>query len=425
MPPMSIATREANAATAGPARRRVIVAILLILAAGVCAFDMHRFLGEMESGMPTLKRWLPYAAELGADGALYSRHPDYLYPPVFLVLLRPLTWVPPSVAAVLWQLAKYVSVMGIFVMAWRALAPPSGMPVWVKVCSILMSLRFIHSDPSHGNVNIFIAFLVVSAWFLLVRGRDFSAGLLVALAVIKVTRLIWAAYLLYVRRWRAAAGVAVGLFLAIEVVPLVVVSPKTNHALVVDWYRHVAHGYLSKGEVYSTRINQSMAAVMNRLLGRSDLAPDEPSVAVADLAPSAITWLQRAAAAAIFAALAWFCRPSPPPRAALPLAVDWSLVAAASLLLSGYTWSSHLCLLALPHVVVLAYLAGERPRVDRPVLVFVSLSFAFCSLTGDNLTSAGREWASAVGSMCFGALFLFAALTMIRSRLRAPSAATC
>ena len=260
----------------------------------------------MEDAKPTLKRWLPYAAELGQDDQLYDRHPDYLYPPFFLVLLRPLTHVSPIAAAVLWQFGKYAALVAGFMLAWSLLARAGPLPLVVKVGSVIMSLRFVASDLGHGNVNLFIAFLVVLAVWLLASGRPLLCGLTVATAAcIKVTPALWVAYLFYKRQWRALLGVLIGVVLALEVVPLLVASPAMNHALLGRWYTRVVHGYAAQGHVYSTRMNQSLVAVSNRLLGRSDLAPAEEPVAVVELSPRTIVWIQRAIALTFAALLAW------------------------------------------------------------------------------------------------------------------------
>lgn len=385
---------------------------------GCFANDTRRFLRAMDKSKPTLRRWLPYASELGQDEQLYDRHPDYLYPPFFLTLLRPLTLVSPTAAAVLWQLGKYVALVGTFMLAWSLLARAGPLPLVVKVASVIMSLRFITSDIGHGNVNLFIAFLVVLAAWFLSRGRPVSCGLTVAIAAcIKVTPALWAVYLLYKRQWRATLGVLIGAALALEVVPLAVVSPSMNHALLGRWYTRVVHDYAAGGHVYSTRMNQSLVAVSNRLLGRSDLAPVEESVSMVALSPGTIVWIQRAISLVFIALLAWSCRGLLPKSDPIAFAAEWSLVAAVTLALSGYTWTGHYCLLILAHVVAPAYLVQRgSTRFDRPVLILLFASFALMSLTGDLLTPTGRERASSIGLVFFGMLTLATCLWLIRER---------
>src|SRR5262249_10977969 len=169
-------------------RWRLIWALVAIAFVAYCVGDAIKFQRTMRERKPTLKRWLPQAAELGADDRLYERHPDYLYPPFFLVLLRPLTHVSPATAAMIWEIAKYASIVLIFGAAWGVLARAGPVPVWVKLASIVFAARFVHSDLRHGNVNLFIAALVTGAAWLMVINWRFAAGAAVAIAAcVKVT----------------------------------------------------------------------------------------------------------------------------------------------------------------------------------------------------------------------------------------------
>ncbi|HVP10539.1 MAG TPA: glycosyltransferase family 87 protein, partial [Phycisphaerae bacterium] len=317
----------ARAASASLTRRRRIARVLLaVILLACCAFDMYRFLDAMhdKDRMPTLKRWLPYAAELGQDDQLYQRHPDYLYPPFFLVLLKPLTFMPPWLAAAVWQLCKYAAVVAIFAISWRLLARAGPLPIWCKVASVVVSVRFVDSDLSHGNVNLFICLgIVLAAWFL-ASGRPLAAGFLIALvAAVKITPALWAAYLLYKRQWRALAGVALGLILALELVPLTVLPPRLNHRMLTSWYQNVIGAYVAEGKIYSPDMNQSLAAVTNRLLGRTDWAPGEQRTALVNLNDATIKWIQRIVAAVLIGVLGWSCRGGLPRSDPMAFAVEW------------------------------------------------------------------------------------------------------
>ena len=408
-------------------RRLILGAVLLALFAG----DTARFLYKMADPdrMPTLKRWLPYAAELGQDDAPHERHTDYLYPPFFLVVMKPLTWIPPLVAAVVWQWTKYAALALIFVMAWRLAAAVRPLPPWLKVLSVVLSLRFIHSDLSHGNINIYVClFIVLAAWWI-ARGRPLAGGLVIGLAAcVKLTPALWVVLLAYQRRWRALLGAGLGIVLAIEVVPLLVLSPGQNHTLILQWHEHVVTSFLKDGRISSVGMNQSMAALTNRLLGRTDLIEDEPPIHVVKLDNHTIKWVQRAIGVALLAVLAWVCRPTNPRQRGndqQAFLLDWALVAPFTLALSGYTWTGHFCSLILGIVLLLAHLSaaagGAAPRSAR---WFAVLGFGLFVVTTDLITPAGREWASRWGLPLVGAMLVAAALSVLRERLRRSASET-
>src|SRR5262249_14944446 len=155
------------------------------------------------------------------------------------VLIRPLTHVSMQAAAVIWQFAKYASLLAIFAMSWRLVSPDRPVSLMVKAGSIVMSLRFITSDLAPGNVNIFITLAVVLGLWCLCRHRPGLSGFFVAVAAcVKVTPGLFGAYLLYKRQWRALVGVAVGVAIMLEAVPLAVLTPAQNHALLRSWFEH-------------------------------------------------------------------------------------------------------------------------------------------------------------------------------------------
>jgi uncharacterized membrane protein len=84
-------------------------------------------------------------------------------------------------------------------------------PAWAKGLTVLLSLRPIMSDLIHGNVNLFILFLVIAALFAYHRGRPFVSGLVVALAIAcKVTPALFIPYFLWKRQWKARPAACSG-----------------------------------------------------------------------------------------------------------------------------------------------------------------------------------------------------------------------
>ena len=81
--------------------------------------------------------------------------------------------------------------------------PGRPFPTWAKGLTVVLSLRTILSDLTHGNVNLLILFLVVTGLAAFRRGRDMIAGILLALAIAcKVTPALFIPYFLWKRAWR-------------------------------------------------------------------------------------------------------------------------------------------------------------------------------------------------------------------------------
>jgi len=412
------------------AHRRIIWLIVAIAAVTYAAVDCVKFQGAMEKRTPTLKRWLPFAAELGQDDQLYERHPDYLYPPFFLVTIRPLTHVSPAQAAVIWQLAKYVAIVLTFGAAWGVLKRAGPFSVWAALASIVVTVRFVHSDLRHGNVNLFIAAIVTGAAWLFVTNRRFAAGAAVGVAAcIKVTPALWIVYFLWKRQWRPFLGALAGGLIALEIIPWLVIGPQLNHALLAKWNAHVIESFVAEAKIDSVGMNQSLAAVTNRLLGGSDLGDAERRAMICDLDDRTIRWIQRGLALGLLVAAGWACRG--PLRAgsfplrgdvALTAALEWSILAPVTLALSGYTWTGHFCLLILPVSALMAFLA-RPPDVGGAVLHAIAVVGTIVGamifvLATDVLTPGVREWTVNHGFPLVGAMSVLAALVAARQSMR-------
>jgi len=88
-------------------------------------------------------------------------------------------------------------------------------PPWAKALVVLLSLRPIMGDLIHGNVNLFILFLIAASLFAFGRRRDLGGGLLLGLAIAcKLTPALFVPYFLWKRSWKMLIGCAAGLGLA-------------------------------------------------------------------------------------------------------------------------------------------------------------------------------------------------------------------
>ena len=132
--------------------------------------------------------------------------------------------------------------------------------------AVLLSLRPIMGDLSHGNINIFILFLVVLALFAYHQRREFLAGLLLGLAIAcKVTPALFVPYFVWKRSWSTLAGCVAGLLLssgwcrawswAATITPSICTAGTSNDV-----------PFVVEGEITSEHNNQSLPSVLIRLL---------------------------------------------------------------------------------------------------------------------------------------------------------------
>ncbi len=319
-------------------------------------------------------RWREQLLALDVGDNIYD-HYVYPNPPIMALVLKPLADIEPAYAgALVWYYLKVGMALASLYWVFR-LVEGQGVPFppWAKALVVLLSLRPIMGDLVHGNVNLFILFLVTAGLYAFHKGRPAGGGLLIALAVAcKVTPALFVPYLVWKRAWRALAGFAVGLFLFLWVVPSAFLGWDKNQELLASWTRHMIVPYVVGGEVTSSHENQSLPGAATRLLSHSpsfvDYDPQPPHAPrpqrydnLLDLPPAAVQWLVKGVALLFAGLVVWRCRTPLAPRAGWPLAAEFSVIVLGMLLFSERTWKHHCVTLVLPFAVLCYHLGACRP----------------------------------------------------------------
>src|SRR5262249_10777515 len=137
--------------------------------------------------------------------------------------------------------------------------PERPLSAWAKVLVLVLSMRPIAGDLTHGNVNLFILFLVAACLYCVHRSRDLTAGLLLALAIAgKLTPALFVPYFAWKRGWRILAGCALGLVLFLGLIPGLVLGMDVNAGYLMSWTEQMVKPFVVDGEVTSEHNNQSL-----------------------------------------------------------------------------------------------------------------------------------------------------------------------
>lgn len=368
-----LASLRSRLTSVPPARWRAAFLVFLAAVLTVAAVQ-YWFKASKPSRLGTLTRtaFLRWQGQVNglADGAnVYEGNP-YPNPPIQGLILWPLYQLPGDPHALGGAMAWFALKVGMagcaLVWAFRLCGP---MPGWAKAVAVVLAAHPILGDLSHGNVNIFIAFLVLGSLELLRRRCDATAGVVLALAVAcKVTPALFLPYLLWKRAWKAVAGCLLGLGLWLFVVPGLALGWGHNLTLLASWYDGMVRPFVVDGQVTSEHANQSIPGVVFRLL------TDQPSVVdydeddgrpvptefhtLMDIGPDAARQVVRVCQAAFVLAVVLLCRSRT--RQGLWFAAECSLIVLGMLLFSERTWKHHGVTLALPYAVLTAFLA-TRP----------------------------------------------------------------
>jgi hypothetical protein len=389
------------------------------------------------------ERWREQLLALDNGDDIY-KHFVYPNPPIMALILKPLAEIEPGfVGALIWYYLKVGMSLASLYWLFR-LVQGAGItfPPWAKAVVVLLSLRPIMGDLIHGNVNLFILFLVMAALYAFHKGRPARGGLYLALAIAcKVTPALFVPYLVWKRAWKALAGCAVGLVLFLWVVPSCYLGWERNQELLTSWTRQMIVPFLVHGEVTSSHENQSLPGVAQRLLTHSpsfvDYDPEPPHAPqpvrydnLLDLPPAAAGWVVKGAELLFVGLVVWRCRKPLAARAGWRLAAEFAVVVVGMLLFSERTWKHHCVTLMLPFAVLCYYLSTCRPSGWLRVyvigtLVAVALLMASTSSISSergNVAQLALSWeavsksAQVYGVYVWSYVLLLAALVVVLGR---------
>jgi hypothetical protein len=359
------------------------------------------------------------------DENIYQRY-AYPNPPIMALLLEPLAQLPSLAGSLLWFYLKLG--MAALALGWvfRIVESPGRpFPPWAQALTLLLSLRPIMGDLSHGNVNLFILFLLTASLYAYHRGRDGLAGVLLALSIAcKVTPALFVPYFLWKRAWTTLAGCLIGLTLFFVLVPGWFLGNARNLDLLGSWVQQMVTPYVVAGTVTSEHPNQSLPGLAFRLATHQPSFLDEKSQPeqydnLADLDPRVVGCLIKGCMALFAGIVVWSCRTPPRIRQGWRLAAEFGLVVLGMLLFSERTWKHHCVTLVVPFAVLSYYLAACRP--ERRLrgyligsLVVALLLMASTSTTGwwKDLDETAKK-AQVYGTYVWAYVVLLAALVVL------------
>lgn len=295
----------------------------------------------------------PYAATGGA----------YFYPPTFAHLLRPLTWLPPGGAWMVWFVLKLWWLALAAGLCFDFLGGPlltPGRRVGLVFGLLATTARFWVSDLQFGNSNILILVLVTGVLVLDARGRQREAGICLAVAAtIKVVPALLGVYLLARRRWRAAAW-AGAVFVGLNLLPLV-----TGPEVVAgQWRAYVQTGVEARlADDLSQPDNQSLWGALGRMF------PDASTT-------NRMAW--GILSLVLVGAGAWMAGRAREVRRAALAASLWPGILLA---VSPGSWMVHYVGIMLPMGALLRLVLGAAPPRRLYLYVFVAANLAM-SISG-------------------------------------------
>jgi hypothetical protein len=406
------------------------VMVLLVFFVGLSVQYSFKASQTRDNGQTrsAILRWKAHleAVDSGDDGATDAAYPN---PPIMAILLSPLARLEPLPMALTWFYLKAATALVVLFVVFHLVAESGRpFPAWAKALTVLLAIRPIVSDLQHGNVNLFILFLLAVALFAYQKGRGGLAGLTIGLAIAcKLTPALFIPYFLWKRSWRALGGCLAGvvLFLWPGVVPALVLGAEENHHQLRQWYQSMVVPYTVEHKVWSEHNNQSLVGLIARLTTHT------PSASYYDanknyvpteyanfwsLSPDQAHWLVLGCEVLFAGVVVWSCRTTTAARRGWPGCAEFAIVTLGMLLFSERTWKHHCVTLVFPFAVLCYYLATANLKPILAAWIGGSLAVVALLMT---LPSVGvLSETVATGSEVYGVyvmayIVLLAALAVV------------
>src|SRR5262245_24186668 len=284
---------------ARPSSRTLVVAALIV--AGILAAAWY------VAARPMDFRVYYYGARGVLDGSRPVYGPSsglgwpmhYRYPPLFLLLFTPFSWLPLGLSAALWLILKALVLIGLVSTIPSRMPQQGGVAVWL--IPLLLAGPYVVEDFRYGNAQ-FLVFALAAFSLLLSEKRPFTAGAALALGVaVKVWPLFFLPYLLARREWKTAQWAGV-ILVVLTLLPSLYFGFSKNGNLLAEWFNQEFRIQAGQDEIWFP--SQSLRGVLMRYMTTVDYSqvPDSnyPAVNAANLPPQTVRMVWFSMASAIY-----------------------------------------------------------------------------------------------------------------------------
>ena len=406
----------------------LVVATSAILAAATLAPELF---GEGRKYDYALWYWAGRQVVTGGD--LYA--PDqygtfaFLYPPFAALLLAPFSLFDRAFLVLCIVLVTLASWWAALILSDRLSGETRPKPWWVAALPSALLLPVIGETFNLGQPNLMLLALTLAGLAFLQSGREGAAGATFALATaLKAFPVAILPYLLWRRRWRAAAVMTICATFFLLVAPAPFRGFERNLQDVETWSEGMVlsakqDGFGQRPQQNWSWWNQSLIAVAHRLLRPVNVEQKDPDAApryvnILDLSYQQVNLVILAIAGLIGAG---FCAVLPPERGrtlrsdAIEFALLLSLMTIASPLASSY----YFVWLLFP-TTVLVYRAALEPCAKARRASWGLIALAMAVAIGPFAWQHETHWPMAVGNLIWATAIIAGTLVWHMRRALAP-----
>lgn len=358
------------------------------------------------------------------EAVLAGRDPlgvhDYIYLPIFALLVAPFALLHEVAALILWQVASFATLIWITKRCASWCGGDTDRP-WLVWLPLVACLRLVDSNFVNGQANLFVLAAVVAAIDAVLTSREGRGGAWFGAAA--AAKILPAGLLLvFLLRGRLrVVFIALSMLVLGLLLPTLVLGWSGNVSALTHWWRTQPQPYLEGGRALLEHREyvpgQSLTATAYRLLSKTpstSRADPNTTAEIVDLDPDTVKWIVRGVALACVAFLAASLVVSRRRNAPLAVLREIALAMCFVLILGPLVHKAHFVWLLVPYTLLFAGTpVGVGSGMRRLRWTFIALSIALIGLTPPALL--GRylaTWVLQHNSIFFGLVCVTCALSI-------------
>jgi hypothetical protein len=355
----------------------------------------------------------------------------FLYPPFAAVLLTPFSLFGPAFSILCIDLVNVASWFAAVKLSERLAGGAAGKPWWVVALPSVLALPFIWDMYDLGQPNLLLLAIVLGGLVLLRDGREWSAGaMFAAAAALKAFPVAILPYLVWRRRWRAAASMVGMIVVFLLLVPAPFRGFERNLTEVERWAGGMVFSASEKGfgqrpEQNWGWKNNSIIAVVHRYARPINAEAEKPDAKPLYVNVLDLSYDQANLVLAIVAGLVGlgFVASLPPQKRRTPASdgAEYALLIALMTITSPLARAYYFVWLLFPFTLVV-YRAATDPDPRVRQVAGWSLAAAIALFTA-GVAIASPHILPALGNMFWATAILIGALVWLTRRSMAPKSA--
>ena len=310
---------------------------------------------------------------------IYAR-PDetvtpYKYSPFFAMLMAPFSFLPKSVAALIFFTLNFVSLIAIFVLSYRLIVRDKisfGQSIFLYVFSAIAGFRFALHALDSGQVGIILFALTLFGLHLLHKKKDMFCAVYLSLAImIKYTPAILLPYLFFKKKVKPVLFVLI-FILILSFIPALCVGGPKAYEYIKGWLPFISATSFDASSMYDYKNQSIFSAVLRHF---TDASPYNVSLAH-------FTFAQGIWISVFLGFLAFLFIVFPGKRSDFVLSLDYSLLFTSMALFNPNAWMHNFVVFIFIYMTIFYYLIKINFQ-DRLTLALAVASFALTTLTSE------------------------------------------